>query len=122
MKQNDLEKEKYYFLQTKKGHVPIVTVCLIKSKTNEYARGISILSFRDALSIHEGKRHARAAAMEALGTKKIGKKVNRSDVLDMLSLVDTSILKVKGKKLYKSIFNPSLTKKEKELLGCDNKI
>ena len=113
MKQN-VEIEKYHYLKTKRGKVPVVTFCVIK-QGNEYARGFSVLSLRDKLDIKEGKRHARGSALQALGTGENGKVVVRNDALDVLDLVDITPYK-NGKKLYKSQYNPILTKIEKRLL------
>jgi len=112
-----IEKEKYHYLKTKRGRVPVVTFCVIK-QGKEYARGFSVLSLRDKLDLKEGKRHARGSALQALGTKKSGKEVIRGDALDTLDLVDITTYKT-GKRLYKAQYNPFLTKKEKELLGVD---
>jgi len=106
--------EKHYYLRTRRGKVPVVTVWLVR-EDKEIARGVSVLSFKDALNIKEGKRHARASALRALGTKTTTKEVVRNDALDMLELVDVTPLKV-GKKLFKSIYKPILSRMEKRLL------
>jgi len=111
-------KEKHYYLRTHRGKVPVGTVWLVKEdnlSSNDWARGISILSFRDALDLKEGKRHARASALKALGTKTTSKEVVRNDALDLLELVDTTPLKV-GRRLFKSIYKPNLSRMEKKLL------
>ena len=108
-------KEKYYYIRTLRGKVPVATVHVIL-EGDEKARGVSVLSFRDALSTKEGRRHARNYALKAFYTKKSDLEIKRGDCLDMLDLIDVPFFKGK-KKLFKAQYNPALTKHEKNLLS-----
>lgn len=108
-------KEKYYYLRTKRGKVPVGTVYVVQEGV-EKARGVSILSFRDALNLREGRRHARNYALRAFYTKKSDLEIKRGDALDMLEVVNPPFFKGK-KKLFKAQYNPALTNHEKKLLS-----
>jgi len=108
--------ERYYFVKTRRGKVPIGTVYLMK-KGEETSRGFALLSFRDALSIKQGKRFARRYAFAGLYGKKDNEEIKRKDAFDMLDVLDVPFYKNR-KRLYKAMYNPKLSAFEKSLLAA----
>lgn len=73
-------KGMFYYVRSKKGNAPVITVCLLNDGPN-VARGLSVCSLKDVVNKKEGRKIALANARKALGTRKDGCKVQRVEAL-----------------------------------------
>ena len=120
----------YYFRDS--NNQPVITVCLIKDKSGDIARGIAICSkkdnFRkkdDAVLLNKryrlvtgGRTIAYQRAIEALKSKKTTLPIKSERAMDIVMNSNYDLCNNRHTlSLYKSVYNPTLTAFENKLIN-----
>lgn len=108
-------KEYYYYFRNGKRQ-PVITICLLISKSGDTARGISICSTRDIISKRIGRIKAFGMAKKALVKRTNSESIKRQETQEIINTLDDVFYNDIPIFTFRSVFNPVLTEYEKVLI------